>query len=658
MQHANYWGTPAPPRGRDVAPASLFLFALLAAAIAFASRFLSHDRFSNDHFVHLSLAQALLDGDWPIRDYTEVGAPLMVALSAGAELLLGRGLFAEVILTVASLSLAAGLTCWITGRLTGSPALGFLAALVQIAAFPRLYGYLKMTLYPVLFLIGWAYLRRPTTGRLVALAAWTAFAFLLRHDHGVYTAIGGGAAVLIAHWSEGFRRTALRAATYAAVTLLWLSPYLWYVQREQGLVAYFQTGIAVSRAEAGRADWMLPRFSPIRPGPYVILKPRAADDLPAIAVRWRTGLPEQTRLQYERALDLRYPELRDDGQSWRYRVEPPATQTLGRLISMRDVMDTAGFDRRSLGFENVPSVTRRILIAWNLDRLTPGRPLADLFSDTNSTGLLFCVLWALPVATVVLWLLRRKGPEILLLAAVAMPTVIGLVRTPNQTRVPDGFGMAPILAAWVIAAVMTARPRFAVVRFVVKTLAIAAGIVFAVAVTSMTSLREKIDETRVREGTSAMLAQARDVVDRSSRWPWAGEWPSGGGYALVPYLNRCSTSGDRLLVLWNAPQFNVFSRRAFAGGETLLMPLFRETSTYEPAVLAKLDRQRVPFVLADLELKPDFDRAYPGISSRIASRYTQARVFDYDGQRIALFVDNTRQSLGNDRAFNLPCFAP
>src|SRR5262245_10099872 len=171
-----------------------FVVPVLAGAVAFLFRFITHKTFANDHYVHLSLAQALLLGDRPIRDYTEVGAPGMVAMSAAAQAILGQGLFAELILTVTALSVAAAVTCWAAARITGSQTLGFLAALVQIAAFPRLYGYLKIAIYPILFVIGWAYLQRPSRRWLAALAAWTAFAFLLRHDHGVYSAVGGGAA--------------------------------------------------------------------------------------------------------------------------------------------------------------------------------------------------------------------------------------------------------------------------------------------------------------------------------------------------------------------------------------------------------------------------------------------------------------------------------
>jgi hypothetical protein len=643
----------------------LLILPMLAGIVAFLFRFITHGTFSNDHYVHLSLAQAVLLGDWPIRDYTEVGAPFMVALSAAAQTIFGQELFAELMLTVISLGVAAAVTCWAAARLTGSQTLGFLAALAQIVAFPRLYGYLKITLYPILFVIGWAYLRRPNGKRLAALGAWTAFAFLLRHDHGVYSAIGGGAAVIIAHWSEGPRRVLQRAAAYAGLVLLCVSPYLAYVQLNVGLVEYFRTGLQVSRTEAQRGDWNLPRFVPVQSGPIVLTKPRSADDLPAIAVRWRMGLSDDDRHAHERSLGLLYPELRDDGQSWRYRVEPPATEALSQLVRLPDAADTGGFDRSSLRLENGPRGLHRIAVALNLDRIAPGPPLEDLFGAVNSTTLLFYTVWLLPAVTLVLWLVRHRscrpplrcGPEVLLLAAVAMPTIAGLVRSPTDVRIPDAFGTAPILAVWVIAATFSARPRAAAARAAVKVLAVAAGITLAIAVASMASLREKIDEADLREDSSVILERAHGIIERTRTWPWTGEWPAGGGSELVPYLNRCTDQQDRLLVMWNAPQFNVFSRRAFAGGETLLVPLFRPTATYEPAVLERLRRQSVPIVLADRDQLPEFEKAYAAISMYLSKRYRQAGVFPQDGgQQIIVFVDRERRQSGTDLELNLPCF--
>jgi hypothetical protein len=109
--------------------------------------------------------------------------------------------------------------------------------------------------------------------------------------------------------------------------------------------------------------------------------------------------------------------------------------------------------------------------------------------------------------------------------------------------------------------------------------------------------------------------------------------------------------------MWNAPQFNVFSRRVFAGGETLLVPLFRPTATYEPAVLERLRRQSVPIVLADRDQQPEFEKAYPAISTYLSKRYRQAGVFPQDGgQQIIVFVDRERRQSGTDLELNLPCF--
>ena len=128
--------------------------ALLIAACAFLVRLIAYAGFTNDHFVHLSRAQAMLHGDLPLRDYTEEGVPLTVAISAGAQRVLGEGPFAELILVLTSLAIAAGVTCYASGRLTGSILLGVFAGVLQLVAAPRFYSHPKILLYPLLFLIG------------------------------------------------------------------------------------------------------------------------------------------------------------------------------------------------------------------------------------------------------------------------------------------------------------------------------------------------------------------------------------------------------------------------------------------------------------------------------------------------------------------------
>ena len=68
--------------------------AVAAAAVALfvatlAWRFLTFTGFSNDHYAHFALAQQLLLGERPIRDFTDPGWPLTYMLSAGTWQLAG-----------------------------------------------------------------------------------------------------------------------------------------------------------------------------------------------------------------------------------------------------------------------------------------------------------------------------------------------------------------------------------------------------------------------------------------------------------------------------------------------------------------------------------------------------------------------------------------
>jgi hypothetical protein len=635
--------------------------ALVVGASAFALLFLTLDSFPNDHYVHLARAQAMLAGDLPIRDYTEEGVPLTVALSALAQRVLGPAPFAEFVLVLVSFSVAAAVTFWAARQLTASRVLGLLAALAQVVAFPRSYGHPKIVIYPVLFLLAWAYLRKPTRGRLAFLGAWTAIAFLLRHDHGVYSAIGGVTAVAAAHWPERWTFLARRIAAYGGMALLFAAPYFVYVQYHLGVVNYFKVGVAISGSEASRASRVWPTFHRLRSGPLLTRAVRDADDLPGIHVRWRGDLSAMEREAHERRLGLLYPEHYEDDGTWRYRLEPPATQTLAALVDLRDAEDTAGFDRAALELADRPRGVRRVLHALRLDRLRPGPPIEEAFSQANATALVFYSLWLLPAVAVVTWIVRRRaappphpGGEVLVLAAVVMVCTIGFVRDPF--RVSDAFGAAPILAAWLIATMFFTRHRSPVARIVRKAAAVTTGIVLLAATAAMGGLMNRLNDGDVLDGYAAIRERAERVFTSARTWPWADWWPGGGIYVLATYVHRCTAPGDRLLVTWNAPEFNVFSRRPFAGGETLLMPVNRPPGMYESAVLARLQQQHVPVVLARPDEQQAFSSAYPHLSAYLAERYRPAGEIERDGLKVRVLVDRTQTPIGHDSEFNLPCF--
>lgn len=233
--------------------AAFLAFAVILVGATAAFRFLALENgFPNDHFLHLAGAQQMLFGEWPTRDFQDPGLPLMYATSAAAQALLGRTLFAEAVLVALVFAAAAGLTMAAVLELTRSHALAWLAALFEVAIFPRTYGYPKVLLYAAGFLLMQRYVTRPTAGRRVALAACVAIAFLFRHDHGLFLGIGGALATVLAPGPDGWRGAARRTGSFMLITTALLAPYLLYVQAHRGLWIYLRTGLEFTAREAQR----------------------------------------------------------------------------------------------------------------------------------------------------------------------------------------------------------------------------------------------------------------------------------------------------------------------------------------------------------------------------------------------------------------------
>jgi len=233
-------------------------------ALIVALRFLATTSFSNDEYVSLAGAQQMLFGEWPTRDFIDTGGPLMFTVSAASQLIFGRSLFAEAMLTAAAFALAAVLTMLAAKRLSGSLAIGACVAVVEVAFFPRGYAYPKILLYAAAPLLIWWYQQRPSSrARMLALAAFVQVAFLFRHDHGLF--IGTAAAVAVGMGDGArhpMRATVQRLGAFGVLLLLAAAPYLAYLATNGGIVPYFARGVAVSVAEAAGNHLTVPAFGP------------------------------------------------------------------------------------------------------------------------------------------------------------------------------------------------------------------------------------------------------------------------------------------------------------------------------------------------------------------------------------------------------------
>jgi hypothetical protein len=222
----------------------------LAVAVV---RFLHFGRgYTNDHFVYITGGFQILAGEWPTRDWVDGGAPLTVVASALAQALIGPTVLAEAVLTALAFGVAAGVTYLLVARMTASHLLGLLAAGLELAAMPRTYSYPKVLVYAVTCLCIQAYASRPGLGRLAGLAVSIAVAFLFRHDHGAFLAVGAAVAVWLA--TEGPARARARVVlSLATLTVVLLLPYFAYVQVYEGLPRHFGIGAGLGEQEfAGR----------------------------------------------------------------------------------------------------------------------------------------------------------------------------------------------------------------------------------------------------------------------------------------------------------------------------------------------------------------------------------------------------------------------
>jgi len=208
---------------------------------------------TNDHTAYLSMARQIVHGDWPIRDFRDDGALLQILLSAGVQKVGGYQLLGEMLLSWTFFAIANCLTYWLAFRLSRNRVAAATAAMLAAVLIPRPYAYPKIFIYPLAILMLWRYAERPRLGRLVAVAATVALAFLFRIDHGVVIAMGSVLAVAAVHLHEP--RLAVKQSLLLTVTTLAFGlPQLAYVTWSVGLPRYIESvgsfgGYAIGNSE-------------------------------------------------------------------------------------------------------------------------------------------------------------------------------------------------------------------------------------------------------------------------------------------------------------------------------------------------------------------------------------------------------------------------
>ena len=314
----------------------------------FLFRWLTVD-FANDHFMHLSRARQILLGDVPIRDFFDAGFFLQNYLSSAAQLLFGYDLFGEAVLTISFIAFGTMLVFHLSAQLSGSRWIAGSSALLTLFAFPRLYSYPKVFLYVAAIALAWVYAHRGSRWHVSLMAALTALAFLLRHDHGVYIAVMMVCFLGLREWdgAQFWRRLGL----YAGVAVALVLPYLVFVQTTTGLLSYVAgTGSQAQTTTLIQASLQITPlpFKVDRSAPLWVVAP---PDERRVNVRWAEGATDTARQDREVHFGLT-GGVRADGRTWSYVLTDHETGNVQALVQDPMVDDTAGIDRGT--FQVVP----------------------------------------------------------------------------------------------------------------------------------------------------------------------------------------------------------------------------------------------------------------------------------------------------------------
>ncbi len=175
---------------------------VLVAVVTFFYRYLTLE-FTNDHFVHLSRAFQIVEGEVPLRDFFDPGLFLQYYASAAALLWSGHNLLGEGLLTAGFIALGSALT--------------FLAAHLGVAVVldrrgsgdarhPRDATSLQLPEGRLLRAGDRCRLRAtfiaPADRGPPRSRSRPPLAFLFRYDHGVYISVSIAVLLLIRHWPQ------------------------------------------------------------------------------------------------------------------------------------------------------------------------------------------------------------------------------------------------------------------------------------------------------------------------------------------------------------------------------------------------------------------------------------------------------------------------
>jgi len=613
----------------------------LAALLTFSFRWLNLTEFVNDHFDHVSLAQQLLLGALPVRDFVDEGMPLMYALSAGAWAVVKSPFLAEALVVGLGFAIAAALSFRLAALLTGSLMAAAVAVAAQVALNPRTYSYPKLFVHAVALTVAWWAVKSLTWRRIAALSAATALGYYFRHDHALYIGAATVALLVVAQWRTGLATVARSVVLFGALAFAFVVPHLAYVQWAAGLPHYLQVirQYVSTESESGAYRVPVPSLD-ASAGLWMTPETRV------VHVRWTPAVDDRTRTELEKRYSLAVVKHVED-QTWRYRVRDTSADNLRHIRSDPHVEDTHGFDQ--LGRSER---WNRLLTEWQLG---PGWRARE-----NSVALIFWLYWILPPLGLAMVMARRR--EIGETAVVVMLCVLALcanfvfLRAPLEARLPDVGLSQTVLAAWVAVTAWRWWPAPGTRRRVTRFVVAAATVTTVMAVALFGHTGQLLTATGVFDGPRGVARQWRDITARLKD-DKPGPVPSYPSSVLLPfieYVRACTAPTDRVLYGWYSLELNVVTGRGFAGD---YRRFYRRLNRDEQAMtIARLQHQSVPLVVLPVDRRQWFAKNYPDLWRYLQTRYVlMATIPPNDERGFEILREASPSGTSVYKGTNWPC---
>jgi hypothetical protein len=629
------------------------------AAAAFVWHLILMSGAANDNFMHMSMAQQWLAGDWPVRDFFDSGRFLQYALSALAQSTIGDRLLGEAVVIGVAWAISTYLVFVLVRQLTNSLPAAFLASLLLIVAGARGYSYPKGIVYAVAAVLWWAHVRRPTAQTMIAFGAWVGVAYYWRPDHGVLAALG---LVLAAVTVHGFRgETVSRVALAAATALALVIPFWIYIHATVGLPQYVRTNLASGREEHethGEHEWPILRFAG-----RIFVAESPDRYAPVVSVRWSAGSDSAARRAIREKYGLTSIEV--DGDSERFRLSPRSISEVAALVREPIVEDTAGIDRSSGTLEESRwpvEQRRKFEHAWLRVQILP--ELDDRARAAEYTVALFLLL---PVVLLIAsrWIAPRLADgvtafQLSTFAAFALAVAFAMLREPFTARAADAVVLCAV--SFGLCIVWLWRTGSGWRMRTIASKAVAVVLVFAT--TTSAAVSGQFDQTL--DGLSAhwtsnpiagAWASVRPELMASPPLAHYVDRPARITLELAAYARGCVPPTERVLVLWFEPEIPYFSGRLFAQRHLTFPPAFASLAHEQDAAIEKIARYKPPIAFG---LASALDRtaraAYPRVVEYVEAEYQMAATVESGGEEYLIFTRKDRPPVASFGARVWPCF--